>query len=126
MPNLRKPNATHLIEGTLRKDRHSQPAALEPMDTAPPRHLPAEAGEAWNELCAAGMGVFARSDAQTVEITAALLTRVRAGETTASSVALLFKMLKSLGLSPDGRRSVDRLPTPKAENPFAKFRNDAA
>ena len=126
MPTPRKPNAAHLIEGTSRKDRHSQPAAPEPMDATPPRHLPAEAVQAWNELCAAGAGVFARSDAQTVEITAALLTRMRAGETTASSVALLAKMLKSLGLSPNGHRGVDRLPTPKAEYPFAKFRNDPA
>ena len=120
----RKSAKLHEIDGTYRKDRHGQPLALAPMDTTPmdttpPKYLPADALPAWEELCAAGEGVFANSDKHTVEITAGMLTRVRNGETTASAVALLAKMLKSLGLSPDGRRAVDRLPDPEKPNRFA-------
>ena len=121
MVNLRKPNAMHLVEGTYRKDRHAPDPSLTPLDTTRPKHLPDDALPAWEELCSAGEGVFANSDRITVEVTAVVMTRVRGGESQAGMVALLVKMLKSLGLSPEGRRGVERLTLPKPDGPFAKF-----
>lgn len=124
MPAPRKPRHLHLLEGTLRKDRHGTgTVSLVPIDPQPRSGMHPQMIEAWHEIIEAGREYLAQSDRIAVELAAALMVRCRTGMASAAETAQLVGLLGKLGCTPPGRRGLDLVRSPdKDENPFAKFR----
>lgn len=123
MVRQRLSNARHRLNGTFRADRHgSSPEPSAAIDPAPPAGMTDAAERAWHELVKAGAEWLAQSDRAAVEVAAGLLAKSRAGELSAAALAQLSAMLHRLGMTPAGRRSVDKLPSaPKDANEFNQF-----
>lgn len=123
MPTPRKPNNIHILQGTLRKDRHGVPEAkLQPMDPTPPDHLEAAEVAAWDELAVQCKPYLAQSDRVSVEIAARLLAGSRAGSNSAAADTLLQRLLEKLGACPAGRARLHPINAGQPEvNPFDEF-----
>lgn len=121
MPAPRKSTAAHLAAGTFRPERHIQQPVEAPIDPEPPAGLDADQAAAWVELVTGGAGLLAVSDRLAVELACRLVARMRTADLKAAEMAQLAGLLHRLGLTPAGRRAIDRVRGERQENPFDEF-----
>lgn len=127
MGRPRKPTHMHLLNGTLNHDparfadRKGEPHDDRPLGPAPD-YFTTKQRDAWTEI--GGRAPWLRAaDAIACEIAAVLLAafRERGAELPGVALSRMETMLGRLGLSPADRSKVKAPPTPKRENPFARF-----
>lgn len=119
MPIGRPPKPAHLklVTGNPGKRKLKAEPHTEPLGD-PPATLRPELRSVWVELVtAAPQGVLRQSDSMLVELAAALLTQVRAGDNRIGLVTELRQCLGEIGMSPSSRARLAVAPPP-AKNPF--------
>lgn len=119
-----KSKARKRLEGTYRPDRDGSgisPAAQDGELGDPPACLMDAEREAWREIAdQAPPDWLTKSDRLTVELTARLTAKTRAGLATAGEVATLKRLLGELGCNPAVRGTL-ALPEPPPDENLGGF-----
>lgn len=133
MPNVRKPDALKVLEGTFRKDR-ADPGHLEVEPCKiplAPRHLREDEAEVWNGLrkVLQPLGVVGATDLMAFEMMVRSVAKARAAfsspdvdtKTATAAVKEARSWLREFGLTPSSRRAVRAAGGEEAERTLEDF-----